>query len=251
MSKHWKPGPASRWTRIGGYSVARGRFGGGGAAAALWLIVLGAVVLGLGIGAVMAWPGSSGGGAPDAPIEWNEVQAVPRRAPDAQDAAWLRRGAEASVGERGAGETERPSTSSGRAGSGQAGSEQTVGAVRAAHSTRSRQAFGYCRWGGGANCVVDGDTFWIGGAKVRIAGIDAPETHPSRCVEEARLGKAATERLHDLLNSGAVTMTGMRRDRDVYGRLLRDVAVDGVDVGGAMVSAGVARDYGHGRRGWC
>jgi micrococcal nuclease len=111
--------------------------------------------------------------------------------------------------------------------------------------------FDYCQWGGGTNCVVDGDTFWIGGEKVRIAGIDAPETHPSRCAYEARLGNAATERLHALLNSGAVTMTNIDRDRDVYGRLLRNVQVDGADVGEAMVSAGVAREYGSGRRPWC
>jgi endonuclease YncB( thermonuclease family) len=41
------------------------------------------------------------------------------------------------------------------------------------------------------------------------------------------------------------------RDRDVYGRLLRDVQVDGADVDEAMMSAGVARDYGGGRRSWC
>ena len=99
--------------------------------------------------------------------------------------------------------------------------------------------------------MVDGDTFWMGGEKVRIAGIDAPETHPSRCEDEARLGNAATERLHALLNSGAVTMTSIDRDRDVYGRLLRNVAVNGEDVGEAMVSAGVAREYGSGRRSWC
>ena len=57
--------------------------------------------------------------------------------------------------------------------------------------------------------------------------------------------------LHQLLNSGAVTMTSIDRDRDVYGRLLRNVAVNGQDVGEAMVSAGVARDYGSGRRPWC
>ena len=112
-------------------------------------------------------------------------------------------------------------------------------------------SFGYCQWGGGSNCVVDGDTFWIGGEKVRIAGIDAPETHPSRCEYEARLGNEATERLHALLNGGAVTMTSIDRDRDVYGRLLRNVQVDGADVGEAMVSAGVAREYGGGRRPWC
>ena len=121
----------------------------------------------------------------------------------------------------------------------------------AARNDAVRAAFGYCYSGGGTNCVVDGDTFWIGGEKVRIAGIDAPETHPSRCDDEARLGEAATGKLHDLLNSGAVTMTSIDRDRDVYGRLLRNVAVNGADVGDAMVSAGVAREYGGGRRPWC
>ena len=99
--------------------------------------------------------------------------------------------------------------------------------------------------------MVDGDTFWIGGEKVRIAGIDAPETHPSRCDEEARLGNAATDKLHELLNSGAVTMTNIDRDRDVYGRLLRNVAVNGADVGEAMVSAGVAREWVGHRDPWC
>jgi micrococcal nuclease len=121
----------------------------------------------------------------------------------------------------------------------------------ASASAPATASFSYCQWGGGSNCVVDGDTFWIGGEKVRIAGIDAPETHPSRCDYEARLGNAATERLHDLLNSGAVTMTSIDRDRDVYGRLLRNVAVNGEDVGEAMISAGVAREYGSGRRSWC
>jgi micrococcal nuclease len=34
-------------------------------------------------------------------------------------------------------------------------------------------------------------------------------------------------------------------------RLLRNVAVNGEDVGEAMIAAGVARDYGTGRRSWC
>lgn len=37
----------------------------------------------------------------------------------------------------------------------------------------------------------------------------APETHPPRCAYEAKLGNAATEKLHALLNSGAVTMTSI------------------------------------------
>ena len=124
-------------------------------------------------------------------------------------------------------------------------------AAAASHQGGVRASFAYCHTGGGTNCVVDGDTFWINGEKVRIAGIDAPETHPPRCEYEARLGNAATVKLHELLNSGAVTMTRIDRDRDRYGRLLRNVVVNGHDVGEAMISAGVAREYAGGRRPWC
>jgi len=62
--------------------------------------------------------------------------------------------------------------------------------------------FGFCRNGGGRNCVVDGDTFRFGGEKYRIADVDTPETHPARCAAEAALGAAATRRLRDWLNEG-------------------------------------------------
>src|SRR6185369_6931931 len=51
--------------------------------------------------------------------------------------------------------------------------------------------FGNCYTGGGRNCVVDGDTFWMDGVKIRIADIDAPETHPPHCARERELGFAA------------------------------------------------------------
>lgn len=120
----------------------------------------------------------------------------------------------------------------------------------ASSSSQAIPYFGFCHTGGGSNCVVDGDTFYLGGDKVRIAGIDAPDTHPPRCAREARLGDRATAMLHQLLNSGAVTMSHIGRDRDTYGRLLRNVAVGGRDIGGAMIAAGVAREYGSGRRSW-
>ena len=123
--------------------------------------------------------------------------------------------------------------------------------VEASDTSGVRASFGLCHSGSGTNCVVDGDTFYLGGEKVRIAGIDAPETHDYRCHEEKALGDRATAELRALLNSGAVTMTSIDRDRDTFGRLLRNVAVDGADVGEALISAGVAREYGNGRRGWC
>lgn len=183
-------------------------------------LIAGALALGVAGGYLLDRNGRSAATGPDAPIEWNAVQAVPTRTPDAQDIAWQERS------------EQRDDGSPGKA-------------------SATSASFGYCPAGGGTNCVVDGDTFYVNGEKVRIAGIDAPETHPPRCDSEARLGGEATRKLHELLNSGAVTMSSIERDRDIYGRLLRNVAVDGDDVGEAMISAGLAREYGSGRRPWC
>lgn len=112
--------------------------------------------------------------------------------------------------------------------------------------------FGFCPHGGGANCVVDGNTFYYGPDKVRIASIDAPEAHPPACAAEARAGKAATNRLRDLLNSGEVSLGRIDRDEDPYGRKLRHVTVGGTDVAAALVGEGLAQDHAGGRRsGWC
>ncbi len=111
--------------------------------------------------------------------------------------------------------------------------------------------FGFCHIGGGLNCVVDGDTIWYQGNKIRIADIDTPETHPSRCAEEARLGSAATERLQALLNAGPFSVAPIERDTDIYGRQLRVLSRGGESIGGQLVSEGLARWYGGGRRPWC
>lgn len=111
--------------------------------------------------------------------------------------------------------------------------------------------FGFCHEGGGYNCVVDGDTFWFEGSKIRIADIDTPETHPSRCAYEARTGKAATQALHALLNQGAFSLENIDRDRDRFGRKLRIVTRGGKSLGGVLVDQGLARWYGTGRRSWC
>lgn len=119
-------------------------------------------------------------------------------------------------------------------------------------SASARRHFTLCDSGGGANCVVDGDTFWLGGVKIRIADIDTPETHPARCAQEANLGEAATRRLRELLNAGAVSLTSIDRDADRYGRKLRLVSVDGRGVGDTLIAEGLARAYAGGfRNGWC
>jgi endonuclease YncB( thermonuclease family) len=101
------------------------------------------------------------------------------------------------------------------------------------------------------DCVIDGDTFWYGGEKIRIADIDAPETHPPRCDFEARLGAKATQRLLQLLNEAPFVLRTQDRDEDRYGRKLRIVVSGGRSVGGILVSEGLAREWTGHREPWC
>lgn len=115
----------------------------------------------------------------------------------------------------------------------------------------SARTFSICRTGGGANCVVDGDTAWIGGVKVRIADIDAPETHPPRCRREGLLGDRATRRLRDLLSAEPFRLASAGRDVDRYGRRLL-VAVRGTSsIDNQLVREGLARTCNGRRRPWC
>jgi micrococcal nuclease len=111
--------------------------------------------------------------------------------------------------------------------------------------------FGLCHRGGGTNCVVDGDSFWMHGERIRVADIDAPETHPPRCAEERRLGNAATARLHQLLNAGPVTLETGKRDTDRYGRKLRIVTRGGISLGDTLIHEGLARPWTGKRQPWC
>lgn len=114
-----------------------------------------------------------------------------------------------------------------------------------------RVNFSFCHMGGGYNCVVDGDTIWFEGTKIRIADIDTPETHDYQCQAEKNLGDRATARLQEILQRGNISLRSIDRDEDQYGRKLRVVLVDGGSVGEALVSEGLARWYEGGRRPWC
>lgn len=112
-------------------------------------------------------------------------------------------------------------------------------------------SFPLCGGGARVTCVVDGDTFWLRGEKIRIADINTPETHSPACAAEARLGERATRRLQALLSDGPFELVAGTRDTDRYGRLLRNVTRDGRSLGSVLVAEGLARDW-TGRRGsWC
>jgi len=188
---------------IDGYGAAPKARGGAA------LLVLGAVFLGLVAGAAwLRWNMPVAESGPSGPIEWNEVQAVPTRAPDAADVAWEKRAGEAEAASGGT-------------------------TVEGQHIY-----------------VIDGDTFDLNGTRIRVAGIDAPETHPARCPEEAALGAAATRKLAELLRGRPLWVSGLKTDR--YGRAVAIVRVGGEDVADAMIGAGLARNYdGKPRQGWC
>lgn len=205
MSRHWRP-DRSDWTVIDGYGFTEQRKTRGGVV----LLVLGAVVLGLGAGAAwQRWNAPvADSGTFSGPIEWNTVQALPQRAPDAADVAWERR-----AGDR----------------------EAASGGI----NVEGQRIY-----------VIDGDTFDLNGTRIRVAGIDAPETHPARCPQEAALGATATQKLAELLRGRPLWVSGLKTDR--YGRNVAVVRVNGEDVADAMIGSGLARNYdGKSRQGWC
>ncbi len=112
-------------------------------------------------------------------------------------------------------------------------------------------SFALCAEGPRTTCVVDGDTFWLNGEKVRIADINAPETHSAGCAEEQALGDKATRRLINLLNAGPFELVTEGRATDRYGRALRVVRRAGQSLGGELVREGLAEPWRGRRSDWC
>jgi endonuclease YncB( thermonuclease family) len=124
-----------------------------------------------------------------------------------------------------------------------------------AQSARDEHAalFPVCKGPVRVTCVVDGDTIWYRGTKIRIADIDTPEVSQPACPQERALGRRATERLRQLLNAGrfglAVPADGRTRDR--YGRELRILTRGGQSLGAVLVREGLAARWGDRRKAWC
>ncbi|MDK4741786.1 thermonuclease family protein [Rhizobium sp. BR 318] len=112
-------------------------------------------------------------------------------------------------------------------------------------------SFSFCGESTRMNCVVDGDTFWFEGEKIRIADIDTPELSPPRCEAERIKGEAAKARLLALLNAGNFALVAGWRDEDKYGRKLRTVLRSGHSLGDILVNEGLARRWDGARHGWC
>jgi len=101
-------------------------------------------------------------------------------------------------------------------------------------------------------CVVDGDTIYYDGLKIRLEDIDAPETYQHKCESELALGKRATYRLLELINAGPFELVNRGgRDEDRYGRKLRTIERNGRSLGETLVAEGLARRWDGARHSWC
>ena len=118
---------------------------------------------------------------------------------------------------------------------------------------REQARFSLCSGPVRVTCVVDGDTIWYRGAKIRIADLDTPEVANPGCAREAALGRRATRRLQALLNAGPFSLEPNPdgRSQDRYGRSLMLVTRGGASLGAVLVDEGLAEQWGGPRRAWC
>lgn len=105
-----------------------------------------------------------------------------------------------------------------------------------------------CGSGKRRNCVVDGDTFWLEGAKYRIANIDTPELK-GKCGAEQVMAKRARQRLAEEMSgrSVKVQVTGT----DPYGRKLVIISDASGDIGERLIGDGLAEAWGGPFIDWC
>ena len=103
--------------------------------------------------------------------------------------------------------------------------------------------------------VVDGDTIDVNidlgfsiwhKARVRMAGIDAPESR-TRNKEEKVLGLAAKTRLKELLKGQKVSIQ-CTKEKGKFGRVLADVIVNDKIINSHLIDEGHAREYHGGKK---
>ena len=91
--------------------------------------------------------------------------------------------------------------------------------------------------------VIEGDTIAVGSARIRLFGVDAPES-AQRCLAESRrwsCGEQATRALAARIDGRSVACE--ERDRDRYGRIVAVCRYGGQDVNAWLVREGWASAY--------
>ena len=117
--------------------------------------------------------------------------------------------------------------------------------------------------------MTDGDTVHVVGdaTGTRLVGFNTPEVFSPQCQLERELGKRASSRLREMVAHGSVQLTKVAcacasgtegTDKCNYGRYCGVLRVDGKDVGGILISEGLAVPFVCGKsscpvtpRPWC
>ena len=95
----------------------------------------------------------------------------------------------------------------------------------------------------GRAVVIDGDTIDVAGSRIRLYGIDAPESKQTCRAEGQRwaCGEQATRALTDRI--GSKTVQCEERDRDSFGRIVAVCQLAGQDLNAWLVAQGWALAY--------
>ena len=91
--------------------------------------------------------------------------------------------------------------------------------------------------------IIDGNTLEVAGQRIRLHGIDAPESRQT-CTADGKpwpCGKDATAALKRMIGTSQVTC--VERDRDRYRRVVAVCLVGDVDINARMVGDGWALAY--------
>ena len=93
--------------------------------------------------------------------------------------------------------------------------------------------------------IVDGDTIKIDGQRIRLHGIDAPETKQTcwtgRYGKPFQCGVRSTRALIEIIGRETITCRGEKRDR--YKRLIAKCFIGRIDIGEQLVARGWAFAY--------
>lgn len=98
----------------------------------------------------------------------------------------------------------------------------------------------------GRSTVIDGDTLEIHGQRVRLWGIDAPESSQLCRGEDSllfRCGAKAANALDDFIAGRPVRCRAVSRDQ--YGRTVASCMLNDVDLASWLVDQGLAVDWPH------
>ena len=94
------------------------------------------------------------------------------------------------------------------------------------------------------DCVLDLGFSILHKCRVRLYGIDTPESRTRDLDEKAR-GKLASKFLQDSINNGkqVILRSELKDSKGKYGRVLGSIVVDDLDINQAMVAQNLAVKY--------